>query len=362
MEEVEDMARVAIDYFDNLFCAGSCNQMECLSTVSAKVTTDMQEMLSKDFTANEIKEVVFQMRPTKAPRPDGMNALFYQKFWHIMGSDVVNVVLDFLNNGVMLADLNHTNIVLIPKVKNPKKFFEFRPISLCNVIYKVISKVLANRLKQVLPDIISPTQSAFVLGRLINDNVIVAYEVLHSMHARKKGKTSSLALKLDVSKAYDRVEWMFLQGIMQKLGFPEKWIEKVMTCVTTTSFSILLNGKPYGNVIPSRGIRQGDPLSPYLFLLCAEGFTSLLAKAEYGGKIHGASICRGEPKVSNLLFANDSLLFCRAKHDEVEVVSEVLQTYANASGQCINLEKSSAFFSSNTLTNQKQDILRILGV
>ena len=99
---------------------------------------------------------------------------------------------------------------------------------------------------------------------------------------------------------------------MQKLGFLEKWVKRVMTCVTTTSFSILLNGKPYGNVLPSRGIRQGDPLSPYLFLLCAEGFTSLFAKAENDGKIHGASICKEAPKVSNLLFANDSLLFCQA--------------------------------------------------
>ena len=143
------------------------------------------------------------MGPTKAPWPDGINALFYQKFWHIVGNDVMNVVLDFLNNGVMLPDLNHTNIVLIHKVKNPENMSDYRPIGLCNVVYKIISKVLANRLKQVLPNIISPTQSAFVPGRLITDNIIVAYEALHSMHIRKKGKTSSLALKLDVSKAYD---------------------------------------------------------------------------------------------------------------------------------------------------------------
>ena len=130
---------------------------ECLAAVHSKVTDDMQEFLSSEFTAEEVKVALFQMGPTKAPRPDGMNALFYQKFWHVVGNNVVLAVLDFLNNGNMLPDINHTNIVLIPKVKNPERMSEFRPISLCNVIYKIISKVLANRLKQVLPQIISPT-------------------------------------------------------------------------------------------------------------------------------------------------------------------------------------------------------------
>jgi len=160
----------------------------------------------------------------------------------------------------MLPDINHTNIVLIPKVQNPERMSEFRPISLCNVIYKIISKVLANRSKQVLPQIISSTQSAFVPGLLITDNVLVAYKTLHTMHARKKGKKGSVALKLDISKAYDRVEWHFLQSIMEKMGFPDVWIERVMSCVTTPSFSILVNGKPYGMIQPSRGIRQGDPI------------------------------------------------------------------------------------------------------
>ena len=133
-------------------------------------------------------------------------------------------------------------------------------------------------------------------GRLITDNVLVAYETLHTMHCKKKGKKWALALKLDISKAYDHVEWPFLKEIMHKLGLPERWIDRVMSCVTTPSFSVLNNGKPHGNIHPSRGIRQGDPLSPYLFLFCAEGFTPLLTKADLEGKIHGVSICRRAPK------------------------------------------------------------------
>ena len=148
VDEIKDIAKVAVEYFDSLFCASSCDQVvECLNTVSGKVTPDMQEILSSDFSAEEIKAAVFQMGPTKALRLDGMNALFYQKFWHVVGETIVTAVLDFLNDGIMLPAINHTNIVLIPKVKNPEKMSDFKPISLCNVIYKIISKVLANRLK-----------------------------------------------------------------------------------------------------------------------------------------------------------------------------------------------------------------------
>ena len=216
-------------------------------------------------------------------------------------------MLNFLNSGIMLPETNYTHIILIPKIKSLERISDFRPISLCNVIYKIISKVLANRLKLILPSLISPSQSAFVPSWLITDNVLVAYETLHAMQSRRSGKRGYMALKLDVSKAYDRVEWSFLKG----------WIDRVMSCVTSSSFSVRINGKAYGNIRPSRGLRQGDLLSPYLFLLCAEGFSSMLAKAQEEGRLHGVAVCRRAPCISHLLFANDSLIFCKASQEEV---------------------------------------------
>ena len=144
---------------------------------------------------------------------------------------------------------------------------------------------------------------------------------------------------------------------MLKLGFPGIWVDKVMSCISSTSFSVLINGKPYGMITPTRGLWQGDPLSPYLFLLCAEGFTSLLQKVEMEGHIHGVSICRRAQKISHLLFADDSLVFCQAFEKETLEVLEILKLYAEASGQCINMEKSSVYFSSNT-PHQKRELIK----
>ena len=145
----------------------------------------------------------------------------------------------------------------------------------------------------------------------------------------------------------------FLRGIMEKLGFPETWVDRVMGCVTISYFSILINGTPYGNISPSRGLRQRDPLSPYLFLLCIEGFTSLLQKAKMEGRIKGVSVRRRAPRITNLLFVEDSLLFCQANKQEVKEITEILKMYASSSGQCIKLGKSLLYFSGNTLMEQK---------
>ncbi|XP_059436330.1 uncharacterized protein LOC132169290 [Corylus avellana] len=155
-------------------------------------------------------------------------------------------------------------------------------------------------------------ESAFIPGRLISDNILVAYETLHTMHSRMWSKVGYMEIKLDMSKAYDRVEWRFLETVMGKLGFDKKWISLIMECVSTVSYAVVVNGNPVGHIIPSRGIRQGDPLSPYLFLLCAEALSSMLNKPESKGVITGVPTSKNGPRINHLFFADDSLLFCKA--------------------------------------------------
>jgi hypothetical protein len=149
------------------------------------------------------------MAPLKSPGPDGFPACFYQDEWETVGPEVCDAIFNFFNNCCFDDDVNFTHIVLIPKKSQPSKVTDYRPISLCNVVYKILSKTLANRLKEILPFIISKSQSAFIPGRLITDNILAAYETLHSMHARMWGKEGFMAVKIDMSKAYDRVEWPF---------------------------------------------------------------------------------------------------------------------------------------------------------
>jgi hypothetical protein len=235
--------------------------------------------------------------------------------------------------------------VLIPKVTSPEELGQFRPISLCNVIYKIASKTLANRLKVVLLEIIAEEQSAFVPGRLITDNIIAAYECLHFMKRNKAKKNRFCALELDMWKAYDRLEWRYLEAVMVKLGFHRLWVNMVMRLVSTVSFQVLFNGGKLQQFIPSRGVRQGDPISPYLFLIAGEGLSCLLKHHNLSSELHGLMVAPTAPAVSHLLFADDSLLLFKADTESAGRVQEILNLYCRASGQRINRDKSSIFFS-----------------
>jgi hypothetical protein len=313
----EDIEEAFISFFKELFTASQHLEVEpCTISLVQKVSPDMNRKLLSSFTQEEISVALSQMSPLKAPGPDGFSASFYHSNWTTISTEVCNAILHFLNTGELDDNINSTFIALIPKVQKPVNVSDFRPISLCNVIFKLISKVLANRLKQVLPHIISCNQSAFIPGRLISDNILVAYETLHTMKNRLWSKVGYLGIKLDMSQAFDRVEWPFLEAVMHKLGFDPRWVCLVMKCVTSVRYSIIVNGNPVGDFTPSRGIRQGDPLSPYLFLLCAECFSSMLHHAEQRGFISGVPTSPKGPRISHLFFADDSLLFCKANRVE----------------------------------------------
>lgn len=272
----KSMEAMAIAFYRELFSAQEQLQPQLICRhVPRKVTDQMNDLLDRSFTVDEVEKALFCMKPNKSPGVDDFTAGFFQKHWELLKDSVSNAVLGFLNGGEMPGDVNRTLLVLIPKVANAQDLSQFRPISLCNVLYKLCSKTMANHLRLILDDIIAEEQSAFVPGRLITDNVIIAYECIHYLR-NKKGKTGVCAVKLDMAKAYDRVEWNYLKEIMIALGFSEKWCSLIMKCVTTVSFSVRVNGVFSDIFQPTRGIRQGDPISPYLFLLCAEGLSCLL--------------------------------------------------------------------------------------
>jgi hypothetical protein len=216
------------------------------------------------------------------------------------------------------------------------------------MLYKIISKVLANRLKVILPKVISQNQSVIIPGRLITDNMLATYETLYTMNSLMGGKKGYMAVKIDLSKAYDKMEWHFLKEVMLKIGFAPKWVDLIMMCVSFARFVVMINGTPTSSIVPSRGIRQGDPILPYLFLLCAKALSSLLTQADREGWLMGAPTSRRGPHLNHLFFIDDSLLFCRADICHWHRLSSILHLYERASGQRLNAQKMAIFFSKNT--------------
>ncbi|XP_072088190.1 uncharacterized protein [Arachis hypogaea] len=351
------------NHFSNLFSSTKrLNWEDCINKIPRKVTEEMNQNLLQEVTEKEVKDAVFSMGGLKAPGPDGLNGLFYQEHWEIISKEVYGAVKEFFNEGSLPQEFGETVVVLIPKTKNPECLNQLRPISCCNFIYKIIAKVMVMRLKSILEDIISPTQSAFVSGRLIQDNVIIVQEVYHSLNNRKNGGSQNVAIKLDMNKAYDRLEWDFLEKVLRAFGFHEIWVKRLMACVKSTHYRFKINGELSKKIIPQRGLRQGDPLSPYLFIIAAEVLTILMNEAQDKKLISGFKIASTAPTLTHLLFADDCIILAEACEEEIFQIISILNKYTEASGQRINLEKSGITFGSQVPIQTRVNIEEILGM
>ncbi|XP_019172068.1 PREDICTED: uncharacterized protein LOC109167502 [Ipomoea nil] len=349
-------------YFHDLFCSSLDIMNAAADCIVPLINASHNASLSRTVTFQEVKDALFDMKPDKSPGPDGLNPGFFQHFWDIIGSELHHFCSDFFRTGKLPVSLNSTYIVLIPKKTKPDSMGDLRPIALCNTLYKLLSKVLANRIKPLLANIISESQSAFVPGRLISDNIMLAFELNHYLKRKSQGNTGYVGVKLDMSKAFDRVNWYFLLKVMEKMGFSSHFVNLIREMISTVRYTILLEGRAIGTVIPNRGLRQGDPMSPYLFILILESLHLLIQKSQTSGLLHGISIARRAPTITNLFFADDCYIFCKATPSEAAALKNILETFTSASGQSVNYTKSTLSFSRNTCTNSKTAFCNIMGI
>ena len=293
------------------------------------------DSLSTNVYFMEFKRVLFDMGPHKASREDDYHALFFQQCWDTVADSLFNFVSQVWVNPSLISYINNTLLVMIPKVDKPNFVSQFRSISLCNVIYKIISKVIVNRIKSLLDNIISPYQSSFILGRSIHHNIIVAQKMVHSM-SKMRGKQVFMSIKIDLEKAYDRLNWNFVKNCLEECKFPTKIIQIIQQCITSPSYKIMWNGDKTESFYPTRGIRQGDPLSPYVFVICMERLSHIIAdqvEADYWKPMRAG---RYGPPISHLLFADDLLLFAEVSIEQAHCVLHCLDLFCQASGQKIN--------------------------
>ena len=257
--------------------------------------------------------------------------------------------------------LNQTLIALIPKQLGSEIVNQFRPISLCKTVYKIVSKILVKRIRPLLPKLISPMQAAFLQGRRGADNVIIAQDLIYSL-GKRRGKEGFMVVKIDLEKAFDRLEWSFIRMVLTHFGFPENIIRLILSCVSTTSTSLLFNGNKLQSFCPLRGIRQGDPISPYLFLLCMEFLGAYITKMCEEKKWDMVKASRSGPSFSHVFFADDIMLFSKANSKNCNAIIEVLNNFCNLAGQKVNNCKSRIFFSPNVSNRRKQNICRKMGI
>ena len=306
--------------------------------------TEDADSLEVRFSEEEVYTAIAGLNGEKAPGPDGFPIAFWSFCWEFVKGKVMEFFKEFYEKKKFVKSLNVTFLVLIPKKGNIEDVKDYRSISLLGSLYKILAKVLANRLRRVLNKVISPSQNAFVEGRQILDAALIANEAVDSMLRKNDG---GVVCKLDIEKAYDHVNWKYVLEVMRRMGFGQRWISWIFWCISTVSYSILINGVSEGFFRSTRGIQQGDPLSPYLFVLGMDILSRLVNKAVEGNFLSGCKIGGAkeeeELEVSHLLYADDTLLFCKDNPNQLACFRWILMLFEALSGLKINLSKSEIF-------------------
>lgn len=304
-------------------------------------------------TADEIRSVMFKLNQNKAPGPDGLTSGFYKASWNILGGEVTESIRHFFISSFMPASTNATILSLIPKHPGASLITEYRPISCLNTIYKVVSRLLVKRLKPILADLIVPNQTAFVKGRLLVENTSLAGELVQGYH--KNTEPKRITIKVDIAKAFDTLSWPFLFSCLQAIDVPTQLLRWLRACICHTNFTVGYNGYVNGYFKGTRGLRQGDPLSPYLFVIAMNVLSFMLNQAARDMKFNYHQKCEGS-KLTHLCFADDLLIFIDGSLSSVQAVLQVLREFELRSGLAVSVQKSS-FFASG-LSTAETDLIQ----
>lgn len=314
-------------------------------------------MLCAIPSVEQVWEALFSLPLDKSLGPDGFPTFFLQMYWKVVMKDVVKAVQELFGAKSLLKEINSTFLILISKFPRASTLDKFRPISLFNSFYKIISKVLTTRMIKLLPLIIFKKKSGFVPGRQILYSVMIVHQMIHSLESNKR---EGMLLKPDLSKAYDRVDWSFLEIVLKAFGFDLKVCKLVSQLVSTSSLAVLVNGGPCDFFKPSRGLRQGDPLSPILFIILAECMGRLIERKNMEGNIKGIKPASNSVPFMHQHFFDDTIMGGEASMREAKAMKEVLDCYVRGSIQLINWDKISLYFL-NTPEDRQRKIARILG-
>lgn len=309
----------------------------------------MNLQLTKIPEAEEIRSAIFSLKANSLPGPDGFSGNFFTATWHITGSSIFKAVQHFFSIGNLFKASNVYFLALIPKINSPSSS-DYRPIRLLNFSYKIIWKILASRLSHILPSLISTNQAAFVKGRSIHQHIALAHELFQNLHYKTRG--GSLCMQLDISKAFDKLSWTFLFKSLAFFGFSDNWIGLVKACVCSAKGLVLINRVPFGFFESSYGLRQGDLLSPYLFILAEEILNLNIHKLISSRLVLPLSTVPKTP--CHLFYADEILLFLKGNKNGLLALKDILANYQFSSGQSINFGKSKLFIGKCSLRTKRQ--------